>query len=149
MNFQQTTITIFGGHTMKILMIGGTGTISSAITRQLAAEGHELWLLNRGNRSAGLPQNIKLVTADIHEHPEDVAAKLGNETFDAVCEFIGFLPEQVERDEAGFVRTDAEMCTCVPGIFAAGDIRSKHCRQVSTAVGDGATAATAANEQLP
>ena len=98
MNFQQTTITIFGGHTMKILMIGGTGTISSAITRQLAAEGHELWLLNRGNRSAGLPQNIKLVTADINEHPEDVAAKLGNETFDAVCEFIGFLPEQVERD---------------------------------------------------
>ena len=36
---------------MKILIIGGTGTISSAITRQLAAEGHDLWLLNRGNRS--------------------------------------------------------------------------------------------------
>jgi NAD(P)-dependent dehydrogenase (short-subunit alcohol dehydrogenase family) len=35
---------------MKILMIGGTGTISSAITRQLAASGHELWLLNRGTR---------------------------------------------------------------------------------------------------
>lgn len=32
---------------MKILMIGGTGTISSAITRLLAASGHELWLLNR------------------------------------------------------------------------------------------------------
>lgn len=29
---------------MKILIIGGTGTISSAITRQLAAEGHDLWL---------------------------------------------------------------------------------------------------------
>ena len=35
---------------MKILMIGGTGTISSAITRQLAAAGHDLWLLNRGTR---------------------------------------------------------------------------------------------------
>ena len=35
---------------MKILIIGGTGTISSAITRQLAAEGQDLWLLNRGNR---------------------------------------------------------------------------------------------------
>ena len=33
---------------MKILIIGGTGTISSAITRQLAAGGHNLWLLNRG-----------------------------------------------------------------------------------------------------
>ena len=35
---------------MNILLIGGTGTISSAITRQLAESGHELWLLNRGNR---------------------------------------------------------------------------------------------------
>ena len=56
----------------------------------------------------------------------------------------GFLPEQVTRDAAGFLLTDAEMCTSVPGLFAAGDIRSKRCRQVSSAVGDGATAATAA-----
>ena len=83
---------------MKILIIGGTGTISSAITRQLAAEGHDLWLINRGNRSAELPENVKLVTGDINERPEEVMAKLGDETFDAVCEFIGFLPEQVERD---------------------------------------------------
>ena len=83
---------------MKILIIGGTGTISSAITRQLAAEGHDLWLLNRGNRSEEVPQNVKLITGDINEHPEDVVAKLGDETFDAVCEFIGFVPEQVARD---------------------------------------------------
>ncbi len=83
---------------MKILIIGGTGTISSAITRQLAAEGHDLWLLNRGNRKSELPQNVRLVTGDINECPEDVEAKLGGETFDAVCEFIGFVPEQVERD---------------------------------------------------
>ena len=83
---------------MKILIIGGTGTISSAITRQLAAEGHDLWLLNRGNRSAELPKNINLITGNINEHPEEVLEKLGNETFDSVCEFIGFLPEQVARD---------------------------------------------------
>ena len=83
---------------MKILIIGGTGTISSAITRQLAAEGHDLWLLNRGNRKAELPQNVKLIAGDINDHTEEVMAKLGDETFDAVCEFIGFLPEQVERD---------------------------------------------------
>ena len=83
---------------MKILIIGGTGTISSAITRQLAAEGHDLWLLNRGNRNAEVPQNVKIITGDINEHPEEVAAKLSDDTFDAVCEFIGFVPEQVERD---------------------------------------------------
>ncbi len=60
----------------------------------------------------------------------------------------GYLPEQINRDAAGFVLTDAEMCTSVPGIFAAGDVRSKSCRQVSTAVGDGATAATAASSYL-
>ena len=83
---------------MKILIIGGTGTISSAITRQLAAEGHDLWLLNRGNRSTELPHNVKLITGDINDHTDEVMAKLGEETFDAVCEFIGFHPEQVERD---------------------------------------------------
>ena len=79
-------------------MIGGTGTISSAITRQLAASEHELWLLNRGNRSNEIPQNVRLVTGDINNHPDEVEAKLAGETFDVVCEFIGFLPKQVERD---------------------------------------------------
>lgn len=55
-----------------------------------------------------------------------------------------WLPASLDRDAGGFVKTDAEMATNLPGIFAAGDIRSKHCRQVSSAVGDGATAATAA-----
>lgn len=40
---------------MKILFIGGTGTISMAITRLLAERGDELYLLNRGNRNYGLP----------------------------------------------------------------------------------------------
>ena len=69
---------------MKILIIGGTGTISSAITRQLVAGGHELWLINRGNRTAELPEGVKLVTGDSNNHPDEVVAKLGNEQFDAV-----------------------------------------------------------------
>lgn len=55
-----------------------------------------------------------------------------------------FLPESIKRDAQGFLVTDTEMRTNVPGIFAAGDIRSKLCRQVITAAGDGATAAQAA-----
>ena len=83
---------------MKILIIGGTGTISSAITRQLVDGGHELWLINRGNRREELPENVRLLTGDINLHEDEVVRKLGNEQFDAVCEFIGFLPEQVARD---------------------------------------------------
>jgi thioredoxin reductase (NADPH) len=56
----------------------------------------------------------------------------------------GFLPPELAVDERGFVLTDAEMATNIPGVFAAGDIRSKRCRQVVTAVGDGATAANSA-----
>ena len=82
---------------MKILMIGGTGTISSAITRLLAESEHELWLLNRGNRQAELPAGVRQIVADV-EDEQLVAEKLGDMTFDVVCEFIGFVPEQVARD---------------------------------------------------
>lgn len=55
-----------------------------------------------------------------------------------------FLPPDIQKDGQGFIITDTEMRTSIPGIFAAGDIRSKMCRQVITACGDGATAAHAA-----
>jgi len=55
-----------------------------------------------------------------------------------------FFPAELKTDAAGFVETDTEMRTNIAGIFAAGDIRSKMCRQVVTAAGDGATAAHAA-----
>ena len=73
---------------------------------------------------------------------------------DGVFIFVGFepvasfVPAALERDKAGFVITDCEMHTNLPGFFAAGDVRSKNCRQVATAVGDGATAATAAYAYL-
>lgn len=70
---------------MKILIIGGTGTISSAITRQLAAEGHDLWLLNRGNRNSDLPQNVRLITGDIKEHPE---TQIEDQEFDLWCDRV-------------------------------------------------------------
>ena len=82
---------------MKILIIGGTGTISSAITRQLAASGHDLWLLNRGTRKNEVPANVRQVITDIDDEAE-VLRQIGNEQFDAVCEFIGFVTAQVERD---------------------------------------------------
>jgi len=72
---------------------------------------------------------------------------------DGVFIFIGFepiidfVPEDIKMERNGVI-TDVEMRTNVPGIFAAGDIRSKMCRQVASAVGDGATAATAAFSYL-
>lgn len=82
---------------MKILFIGGTGTISMAITHLLAQQGHELYLLNRGNRNSDLPKNVKTIIADISDE-EKTAKKLEGMSFDCVGEFIGFVPSQLERD---------------------------------------------------
>ena len=81
---------------MKVLFIGGTGQISSAIVRKLAKENDaEIWLLNRGNRAA--PEGVHQIIADVNDEAKTAEA-IGDLTFDAVCEFIGFTVDQVERD---------------------------------------------------
>lgn len=50
----------------------------------------------------------------------------------------------LKLDDAGFIAVNARMETSAPGVFAAGDVRSTPLRQVATAVGDGAIAATSA-----
>lgn len=48
-----------------------------------------------------------------------------------------FLPAELEVNEQGYIITDEEMATNIPGVFAIGDVRQKKLRQVTTAVGDG------------
>ena len=68
--------------------------------------------------------------------------------------FIGTIPntelvkDSVKLDENGFILTDDNMQTSIPGVFAAGDIRSKLFRQISTAVGEGAAASYSAERYL-
>ena len=68
--------------------------------------------------------------------------------------FIGFRPNtgvingHFDHDEMGYVRTDTSMQTSIPGLFAAGDLRSQLTRQVTTAVGDATTAAIAVEKYL-
>jgi len=68
--------------------------------------------------------------------------------------FVGITPNtawlkgRIPMDEWGFIFTNSSMATSIPGIFAAGDVCSKLLRQISTAVGDGATAAFAAENYL-
>ena len=51
-------------------------------------------------------------------------------------------------DEYGFIVVDANMQTSVPGVYAAGDVRSTPLRQIATAVGDGAIAAFSAEHYI-
>ena len=82
---------------MKVLLIGGTGTISMGITRLLSQQGHEVFLINRGNRTADLPENVEVLNCDINNEAEVLEAVSGM-NFDTVGEFIGFVPAHVERD---------------------------------------------------
>ncbi len=74
---------------------------------------------------------------------------------DGVFVFVGLLPNSqflqgtdIELDEVGFVKTNEGLETSMPGVFAAGDIRSGATMQVASAVGEGATAALKIREHL-
>ena len=82
---------------MKILFIGGTGTISLAISRRLAESGHELFLFNRGNKNTLLPDAVHLFCGDIHDEA-DAARLLEGHSFDVAADFIAFEPSDIERD---------------------------------------------------
>lgn len=73
---------------------------------------------------------------------------------DGVFLFIGYLPNTelfkglITLDDRGYIKTNERMETNVEGIYAAGDVIEKYLRQVSTAVGDGAVAAVAAEHYI-
>lgn len=67
---------------------------------------------------------------------------------DGVFIFIGLFPvtgflksTPIELDEVGFIMTDTQLQTAMPGVFAAGDVRSGATMQIASATGEGATAA--------
>ena len=84
---------------MKALFIGGTGIISTEISKLAVRSGMELFLLNRGNRNAKLAElpGITHIQADISDE-DDVARKLSGHTFDVVANFVVYTAQQAKRD---------------------------------------------------
>ncbi len=80
---------------MRILLIGGTGTISSAITALLSKRGEDkVWVLNRGNRTEVLPAGVVQLVADAYDK-ESFSKAIDGLNFDVACYFIGFDVNQV------------------------------------------------------
>lgn len=73
---------------------------------------------------------------------------------DGVFIFIGFKPnmgmikDKLELDQWGYIKTNDDMLTSIPGVYAVGDIISKKYRQITTAVADGTIAAMAISREL-
>lgn len=81
-------------------------------------------------------------------------AETSNFTTDGVFVYIGMIPlsepfkELGVVDEEGYIPSDENMETNVPGVFSAGDIRVKDLRQIVTATGDGSIAAESAQKYI-
>ncbi len=80
---------------MKALIIGGTGTISSAVVERLIDTGWEITLLNRGNKPA--PAGARVLVGDMGDE-DGIRRLLQDEAFDVVADFIVFTPDQARRD---------------------------------------------------
>ncbi|QUH25990.1 thioredoxin-disulfide reductase [Serpentinicella alkaliphila] len=103
-------------------------------------------------KGEGFVQSIKLKnlkTGEVTEYKADE-----NDGTFGIFVFVGYLPETqlfkgvVNMDESNYIITDENMKTNIEGVFAAGDCRVKSLRQVVTAVGDGAIAATQAEKYI-
>jgi nucleoside-diphosphate-sugar epimerase len=82
---------------LKVLMIGGTGIISSDITALASQKNNiELYLLNRGNTPSFVPENVKCIQVDIND-ADAVREKIKGMTFDVVADFISYNVEALEH----------------------------------------------------
>lgn len=85
---------------MKVLFIGGTGNISTSVSRLAVERGIDLYHLNRGNRKVTI-DGVTTIHGDITQ-VEQVKEALKDHTFDAVVNWIAFTVDHVERDIALF-----------------------------------------------
>ncbi len=85
---------------MKVLFIGGTGNISTSVSRLCIERGIELFLLNRGRRGVDI-RDATVLRGDISDQ-ETLAPLLAGHRWDAVVDWIAFTESDVERDIALF-----------------------------------------------
>ena len=79
---------------MRVLFIGGTGTISAACVRAAIAAGHDVSVLNRGSGRRPLPTEVREIVADVRDEAATRTA-LDGTSFDVVADFLSFTPDHV------------------------------------------------------
>ena len=164
----------FKGHTIAVV---GGGDAAAEEADFLTRYGNKVYLIHRRNelRASRILQKrlfenpkiemvwdtmVERIEADSQGFVHNIklrnvkTAEESNLAATALFVFIGFRPNtgiidgHVDHDEMGYLLTDTNMETSIDGLFAAGDVRSQLTRQVTTAAGDGTTAAIAAEKYL-
>ena len=82
---------------MKVLIIGGTGTISTYVVKRAVEQGMDVTVMNRGHNKDSLPKSVKFITGNIN-HEEEAKNLLKGKSFDSVIQFVAFNVNQVKRD---------------------------------------------------
>jgi thioredoxin reductase (NADPH) len=163
----------FKGHTIAVV---GGGDAACEEADFLTRYADKVWLVHRRNefRASKIVQQRLFANPKIEVIWDTVVEKIAGAdglmthaslrnlktgerrdlTSTGIFIFVGFTPNtgvidgHVEHDAAGYLLTDANMQTSIPGLFSAGDVRVQLTRQVTTAVGDATTAAIAVEKYL-
>ncbi|MBU1020115.1 MAG: NAD-dependent epimerase/dehydratase family protein [Firmicutes bacterium] len=86
---------------MKVLFIGGSGLISTAVSKLAIKNNVDLYLLNRGNHNDSLPSEVKFIKGDIN-NVKQIREAIKDYQFDVVVDWIAYNVDQVERDYSLF-----------------------------------------------
>jgi thioredoxin reductase (NADPH) len=132
-------------HSMTMVEFLPTIQAEKILQESMNAHENVRWLLNHETLSINGEGWVKSITVKNRETSAEKEIPV-----EGVFIYIGLNPNsdylggQVELDEWGFIPTDERMQTSISGVFAAGDIRETELRQIATAIGDGAVAASSA-----
>ena len=158
----------------KVVTVIGGGDAACDEARFLAGIASQVYLVHRRDElraQAGVAQKVidnPKLTLLLNQQPLEINGNGKVESIllkntvtgeqavhktDAVFIFVGMTPqtslaEFIKKDSAGYIVTDENMQTSVPGLFCAGDVRAKPFRQIVTAAADGAYAAFGAENYI-
>ena len=79
---------------MNVLIIGGTGVLSSAVTNEALRQGFKVTMINRGSRSNLIPDNVEFLKSDKNDLKK-IRHLLGERRFDAVMDYLCYSDDEV------------------------------------------------------
>ncbi|MGB2710307.1 MAG: NAD-dependent epimerase/dehydratase family protein [Conexibacter sp.] len=90
-----------GAAPLRVVVVGGTGNISTPLVHALAADGHEVTVFVRGTRTRALPGGVRVLHGDRTDRAE-FEALMRCERFDAAFDMVCFTPQDAESDLRAF-----------------------------------------------